>query len=211
MAAIEMPGYIDSRKFRLSTAQQLTPSGENGFIQTLERSSPFWRAEYTTPGLTGDRYNDMVAFLDQLEGAIGTFLAYDPRRPMPWAYRAQPLASTPWGVPNAVAYNYANSTVTLSGVTNGAILTKGDYISFQQGIIWYLFRLQASYISTGANIVASVKPRPNLTGVLNSVVRYKKACCEMKMLGLYDENDSVSEVGPSFSFSGTQYIARAPA
>lgn len=210
MAALEMPPYLNSRKFRLSTAQQVTPSGESGFIQTLDRTSPFWRAEYTTPGLTGDRYNEMVTFFDKLEGAIGTFLAFDPRRPMPWAYRNQPLASTPWGAPSAVAYSYANSTVTLSGVTAGANLTAGDYISFQQGIIWFLFRLQQSYVSTGANIVAVVKPRPNIVGALNAVVRYKQACCEMKMLGLYDENDEVSEVGPSFSFSGTQYIARAP-
>lgn len=206
---LELPPYLNSRKFKPVNVQQLNPSGEAGFSQTLQRSEPYWAAEYATPGLSGTQYNEMITFLDQLEGSMNTFLAYDPRRPMPWAYRAQPLAATPWGAPNATAYSYVNSTVTLSSLTSGSIITKGDYISFQHGLIWYLFRAQADYV-TGTSQVVLVKPRPFIVGALNAPVRYKQACCEMKMVGEYQEGDSVDEIGPSLSFRGVQYIARAP-
>jgi len=210
MAAIELPPYLNSRSFKLEHVQQLTPSGQSGFIQTLSRSEPFWRAEYSTPGLDGTRYNEMITFLELLEGSLNTFLAYDPRRPMPYAYRDQPITANPWGAPNATAYSYPNSTITLSGVAAGADITAGDYISFQQGLIWYLFRSTQTVTSSGADIVLPVKPRPNIQGALNVPVRYKMACCEMKMLQQYDERDSVDEIGPQFSFTGAQYVARAP-
>ena len=211
MAAIEMPPYLNSRVFRLSQAQQLSPTGTSGFIQTISRSEPFWRAEFATPGLSGSKYNEMVTFLDDLEGAIGTFLAYDPRRPMPHAYRDQPVSATPWGSPTVTGYNYANSTLQCANFTVGAEITKGDYISFQHGIIWYLFRIQQDFtVGAGGAPLLTVKPRPFVVGAINVPIRYQKACCEMKMLDLYEERDDVEAIGPSFSFRGTQYIARAP-
>lgn len=214
-AAIEMPLYISSKVFDLNHAQQITPTGENGFIQTLQRSSPFWMAEYETPGLAEDRYQEWINFFDLLEGSMNTFLAYDPRRPMPYAYRSMSTASDPWTqsgqpAPRITGQNYANSTIDLDRMENGAIITKSDLISVQVGGIWYLFRSQENR-TAAANAVTAlvVKPRPNIASLVATSIRYRKACCEMKMIGKQQERDSVEGL-PSFSFRGGQYSARVP-
>lgn len=217
MAAIEMPPYFNSKVFRQGYMQQTTPSGQQGFVQTLNRSSPFWLAQYTTPGLNGTRYNEFITFLDQLEGSMNTFLAYDPRRPMPFAYRTQALASDPWtqtgfAAPLMAGFDYANSTLTMQRLQNGAIVTAGDYISFIDHNCWYLFRIQSNYVIAGNAQVMSVKPRPNIVGYSAPVdTRYRKACCEMKIIGEVEETDSVDDAGTSFKFNAGQFTNRIPA
>jgi hypothetical protein len=215
MAAIEMPPYLNSKVFDLNYNQQLSASGTSGFIQTLDRSSPVWLAEYATPALNGDRYNDWNAFFDALEGSIGTFLAYDPQRPMPYAYRTLSIVSDPWTqvgqvAPRVTAQDYANSTITLDRLQTGAIITKGDYISVLIGAIWYLFRAQASYTVVGNGQVVSVKPRPNIVGLVATNIRYRRACIEMKMIGKPEESGRVDDL-PSFRFRAGQYTNRIPA
>lgn len=168
---IEMPPYLATRKFDLTYVQQLSPTGESGFIQTLDRTSPFWLAEYSTGPLVEDRYREWIKFLDALEGSRNTFLGYDPRRPMPYAYRTQLTTFDPWAqsgliAPTITAFDYANSTLTIGGLANGVTIYYGDYVSANVGGIWYLFRSQ-SYIPsvTGNSAVISVKPRPNIIGL----------------------------------------------
>lgn len=213
MAALEMPPYIRSRKFNIFHAQQLSPSGEEGFIQTLNRTQPFWLAEYQTPPLNDTRLQEWTTFLDQLEGAIGTFLAYDPRRVMPLAYRTQPISDAVWGAPFVGSADYTNSTLSLDGFIIGSVISIGDYISFQFDGVWYLFRAQSAHVTTGAAIVVSVKPRPNILGFVNAVdsapLRYRRACVEMKVIGRIEEQDSVDDL-PTYGFRAGHYTARAP-
>lgn len=213
MAAFEIPTAMgfNSKVFRIAHAQQVNPFGDVGFIQTLNRSNPFWVAEYTTPPLTGSSYNDASVFLDSLEGSTNTFLAYDPRRIMPYAYASHPLGENPWGAsPRIIAQDYANSTISLDTMTVGAVITKGDYISVQVGLIWYLFKAQQTVTVGGGGSVAGliVKPRPAIIGLVANVIRYKKACIEMKMIGDYEEDDSV-DTFPVFRFRAGQFTNRA--
>lgn len=211
----EMPGFFQSRKFDLDLAQQLSPSGEVGFIQTLNRTAPFWTAEYETAPLRGDRENDWIVFLDKLEGSMNSFLAYDPSRPMPYAYRTQPLANDPWTqtgqvAPRITAQDYAASTIDLDRMQNGAIITRGDYISVQVGIIWYLFRAMEDRVaSSNAVVDLAVKPRPNIISLVATDIRYRQAVIEMKMMGKPDNRNSVGDL-PNFQFKAAQYTARAP-
>ncbi len=212
MPALEIPSLVGfrSKRFDMGFAQQLTPVGTQGFVQTLNRTSPFWTAEYTTPPLTESAYNEARVFLDALEGSMNTFLAWDPRRVMPQAYKTQLLTSTPWGAPSITAQNYAASTIGLGSMTVGAIITKGDYISCQVGSIWYLFRsMQTVTVGAGGTVSSLlVKPRPNIASFATTPIRYVKACAEMKMVGGLEETDDV-ETLPSFKFRASQFINRA--
>jgi hypothetical protein len=215
---IEVPiGLVfNSKVFDIGRYEQVSPGGA-GFIQTIQRSEPLWYAQYNTPPLRDDRYDQTIAFLLALEGATETFLAYDPRRPMPRAYAGLPITSDPWTLvgqtsPRVTATNFANSTLTLDRMATGAVVTSGDYISFQIGKIWYLYRVQVGGIVTGTNsLVVTVKPRPNLyTGAttLPAAVRYRRACFQAKVIGGYQEEDSVDTL-PKFGFKCFQMLDRS--
>jgi hypothetical protein len=214
MAAIEMPPYIRSKKFDIINSQQLSPSGEMGFVQTLRRTSPFWGAEYDTGILEDLRWQEWQTFFDQLEGSMYTFLAYDPRRPMPYAYRHMTIASDPWtqsgqAAPRITAFDYANSTISLDRLATNAIITRGDYISVKIGNIWYLWRAQTNIVVGGTTASIPVRPRPNIMDFVASNIRSRRACMEMKMIGRPDETDAVDSF-PSFSFRAAQFTARVP-
>jgi len=211
MAALEIPTGVgfNSKEFRLVTKQQITPVA--GFIQTANRTNPFWIAQYTTNPLRDTQYDAAIAFLDQLQGSMNTFLAYDPRRPMPRAYQTQTVASDPWtqsGQPNPklVSSDYTASTLSLSAVAAGAVFTSGDYISFQYNNIWYLFRIAVTAVAGGTTITLSVNPPPpTIAATANLVIRYRKACAEMKMIGNYKETDSV-DGKPVLSWNAAQFL-----
>lgn len=202
----EMPSPLPIRActFDLMPFQEVTPVG--GFIRSLDRNIPLWAATYETVPLRGTRYNDMQAFLDSLEGSKGSFLGYDAKRPVPYAYKHLPIGSTPWGAnPKVTEGNYANSTLSLQ-FSNPITLTKGDYVSFIFGFGWRLYRCQET--KQGATIVIKVKPRP-MTFALAMDVRLIRPCAEMKLFGSRPEwQDSVDSL-PSVSFQAIQHIARA--
>ena len=212
MPALEIPSLVgfNSKVFDIGHYQSMNPTGNTGFIQTLNRSSPTWFAEYGTPGLIGERYNETRSFLDLLEGSMNPFLGFDPRRPMPYAYRTLSTSATPWGTaPKITAQDYANSLITIADTTVGAVITKGDYISVQVNNIWYLFRVQENWVSLGTPFSIVVKPRPNIAGLVgNEPIRYRKACIEMKMIGGVEESDSVDDL-PAFRFRAAQFTRRA--
>lgn len=210
--AYEMPLHIRTRKFDLDYVQQLSPSGNQGFIQTLNRGQPFWRGEFATAPLTEPHWQDMTYFKDMLEGSMNTFLAYDPRRPMPYAYNTQPTTNDPWTqtgqtAPRITAFDYSASTLSLDRLATGAVITIGDYISAQIAGIWYLFRAMQTLTVAGNTATVLVKPRPNIVGFATTNIRYRKACCEMKVIGKFDETDSVEDK-PAMTWRGVQYTAR---
>ena len=214
MPAIEIPSLIgfNSKVFRPAYAQQTSAIGTQGFVQTIDRTRPFWIAQYTTPGLTRERENEMLAFLDHLSGSTNTFLAYDPRRQMPYAYQNMPVGSYPWGVVNVVGYDYANSTLDLDNLNVGAVITKGDYISFQYNLAWYLFRsLETLTVDGSKAATVEVHPRPDVPGLSPGTavaIRYQKAVCEMKQVGDPDISDSVDSL-PVYKIQASQFTNRA--
>jgi hypothetical protein len=214
MAAVEIPEEVGfrSRVFKPTHFQQVNPVGEYGYSQTLNRSAPLWYAEYETPPLKDDKYNAAVAFLDSLEGSMNTFLGYDPRRIKPFAYRDQPFLSTPWGTTPKIYYqDYATSVISLKGMTVASIVTKGDLISVKVGSIWYLFRAQETRTANASGRINSlvVTPRPQIQDLGETVIRYHKPCAEMKMIGDYEEDDSVDSY-PIIRFRAAQFINRVP-
>lgn len=208
---IELPNplSVNKKTFDLSDVQQLSPVG-SGFIQTIDRTTPFWVAGYSTPPLNDEKDQVFQAFMDSLEGSRNTFLAYDPRRPRPYAYRN--TSGESWlvmGAPAKVVDTlYESSQLRLTEFAPGAIITQGDYISFRDGYIWRLYRSKETLVADeDGNMLITVRPRPvPLQNICN--LRLNKACAEMKVMGKYSKNDSV-ESYPTYEFTAVQYINRA--
>lgn len=226
---VEMPYPLPVRakKFILTPQQSVTPVNA-GFIQSYERAPPMWMAEYETiPLKAGAAYNDMQSFLQKLNGAEGTFLGYDPRRPSPQAHVNLGPNGTPWhdtitwtAGPFAADTSYANSTISIGGLpiasmTSGLVqVTKGDYISVKVGNIYYLHRVQENrIIATNAGSYyrwqnLSVTPRPVWTpSGTSTLIRYQRPVVQMKMIGGYEEQDTVDGF-PSFKWRGVHFVDR---
>jgi len=204
MAAIEPPVVFPIREkaFRLLHKQQVTPSG-SGFIQTIERTLPKWYCEFETAPIDRQSiaYGGMLQFLELLEGSLNTFLAFDPTRPKPLYYMKNggaPPAST------IADIDYADSKIQLTGLAAGR-LTIGDYVSYQYGDIWRLYRCIDEIDGDGW---VRVKPRPIEHSGLPLTARLERPAAEFKMLGDYSETDSVGSF-PTFKFTGFQFINRA--
>lgn len=210
---LEIPlvmGFV-SKTFQLGHRQQITGQ-TGGFMQTLNRTTPMWYAEYTTPPLRHARYNEVIGFLGRLRGAEETFLAYDPRRPMPYSHRTSPVGTNPWkwasaGNPRVTAFSFSAATLTLGQMLTGAVVTPGDYISFKIGSVWYLYRVLIGGTVSGSTLTVTVEPRPNIANFVATDIRYEKACAEMKIIGGIKESDSVESL-PVINFAAFQFINR---
>lgn len=210
MSALEMPSPlpVNAKNFDLGYAQDVSPVG-TAFNQTIERAPPRWTATYSTPPLGPERDHVLQAFLDQLDGAAGTFLGFDPRRPRPWTSRFD--NSNVWenvpGTPSqCTAANHDDSQLLLDGMVTGFTLTAGDYISLKRGNAWYLHRVIDNPVANGSNLLnANVRPRP-VSSIDPVDVRLVRPCAEMFIIGKYKKEDQVSDIGPKYSFSAMQYI-----
>jgi hypothetical protein len=211
---IEMPVplRVKAKTFDLDHMQNISPVGA-GFIQSIDRGPPMWYATYTTPELSPDAASVFQAFLDELEGSHGTFLAYDPRKPRPLSSMAV-LSGEPWvqtGQPAARVINadYNAGTLQLDRLENGYVLRAGDYISFQRSNAWYLHRVKGSGATVASNgATVSVVPRPQ-TNTADVTARLTRACCAMKMIGKPEVKDDVEQIGPMYTFNGVQFIDRS--
>lgn len=216
MAALEYPSQVGiaSRKFTIIRKQTVSP-GNGGYVQAFQRNIPLWYAEYTTPVLPVQStvYSAALAFLEGLEGSLGTFLAYDPANMMPQAYATLPVTADPWtqtGQPNPVitATSYSNSTITLGAMNPAAIILPGDLVSCFYGNAWYLFRVTGLATDIVSNtITVYVSPRPQFTPTVSAAVRYRKACFEAKMIGGYEDSGTI-DTPPAFSWKAFQFIGR---
>lgn len=212
---IEMPSPlpVNSKEFDLNFVQDVSPVGA-GFIQAIERAPPMWVAKFETPALNVSRANALQTFFDDLGGATGAFLAYDPRKPRPQAYMAN-IGSEPWLANPAVAAvvtdaDYAGGTLNLALLAVGAIITSGDYISYKRGNAWYLHRARAGAVANGSGIITGlpVTPKPP-TSTVDVNARMTKACCAMKILGRVNKTDKLEDPGPRFAWAGVQFVDRS--
>lgn len=209
---VEMPNPlpVNSKEFDLNYTQSMSPSGAQ-FIQTIERAPPAWIAKYQTPPLSEEREQLFQAFIDSLEGNMVPFLAHDPRRPRPLAYKSIP--GEPWKLAEydsiqLVAADHTASTLRLHYFNPGAVLKRGDYISFMVDNAWYLYRATTEATADGiGKIDISVVPRPTtkIEGTGGIDVRLVRACCAMKILGRVQKNDQVSDIGPKYTFDAVQF------
>lgn len=212
---VEMPSplKVNSKSFDLNFVQSVSPSGAQ-FIQTIERAPPNWIAQYSTPPLSPEQDSIFQAFLDSLEGAMVPFLAFDPRRPRPLAYRTG--VGEPWVAAGQTAVRllqtwYDNApyggVLSLDRFIPWAAITVGDYISYKIGNEWSLHRVKQILNSDGSgNVSVAVTPRPPTRSLgVNVDARLYRACCTMKILGAVSKDDKVSDIGPSYSFRAVQF------
>jgi hypothetical protein len=116
-----------------------------------------WFGTLTTEELPNDDALDYAALLNSLDGVIGTFEAWDLRRPTPRQYTD---GSASDGVLQSVNAN--NKALRLSGLNAAQIVSRGDYLSFDYGTNRALHRVMETVTANGAGLTPEFEVRPHL-------------------------------------------------
>jgi hypothetical protein len=111
--------------FRLDWRQEHSRTA-GGEIIARDLGPALWRATYATVPTTKTAMVELEARMSRLRGSIGTFRAWDLRRPAP----ANFASGTGFGTPTIKAVQADGTQVQLQGLTAGAVIARGDYMSW---------------------------------------------------------------------------------
>lgn len=172
--------------------------------QAKDLGSPLWAASYTTAPAHFRDAQAIEAALISLNGSVGSFLAYDTRRPFPAAHAdgnfddAAQIAALDAGN----AYH-----LTLGGLPPGFTLSAGDYLGFSFGAkpsrALHIVTVGGVADASG-EIPLTVSPWVRPGAAVGDAVTLKKPSCEMSLTGSPPEPAAVDMVASSNSFSAVQ-------
>lgn len=111
--------------FRLEYRQEHSRTA-GGEIIARDLGPPLWRATYATVPTLKDDMVELEARMSRLRGSIGTFRAWDLRRTTPKNFPS----GTGFGTPTIKATQTGGTQIQLQGLTAGAVIARGDYMSW---------------------------------------------------------------------------------
>jgi len=168
-APIELTTCFTSIQFNLEK-QSIPGGGDN---QTFIYGDQYWKISLTAPEKNTLQTRELEAAFDRMEGGSVLANIYDPRRPKPWAYRNVQIplgrAHYPWGDVKVKSVDRSASTIELHNMREGATLTIGDYIGFNDttGRRWLHRAVETKTADASGEMIIEVRKRPgrNLTGL----------------------------------------------
>jgi hypothetical protein len=175
-----------------------------GRTQARDLGSPLWQASFTTAPARHSDAAAIEAALISLNGLVGSFLAYDKRRPYPVKHADGNFADT--AVISAVTA-FDAFFLRLGGLASGFTLSPGDYLAFEYGST----PSRALHIVTvggtagaAGTIDLEVFPPLRAGATANTPVTLKKASCEMILNAAITAPTITSMVASSVSFTAIQ-------
>lgn len=177
-----------------------------GRTQGKDLGPALWRGSFTTApiGLAG--VGPAEAALIDLNGSIGSFYAYDMRRPYPQAHADGVFADT--GTIKALDGGNA-FMISLAGLPVGFQLTAGDYLSFDFGpepsrALHMVMAAPGPANASGDTASFRVTPAIRPGALVGAAVALKRASCEMILDPGQGPPSLVGMVASSVSFSAVQ-------
>lgn len=196
----------NSVKFRLDYGQELSGRG-SGEIIAADLRPARWMAQISAEVIDHDRLAAIQAMVEQLDGAIGTFLLWDQSKLYP--------ATDPTGSivgASAVKIKTVGSngkSFALKGLPAAYVLTRGDLIqvTYAGGRISLHRVMEATVTADGSGDTAEFEVRPRIIAGMatDDVVNLKKPCGEFKMLpGSWDP--VAADIRGNVSFQAIQKL-----
>lgn len=121
---IDIGNWIQSVRFVPSVQQEISRSPSR--VRVKQIAPTLWTATVTTVSLPNDRAMSLQSKLISLNGAEQFFELSDPRR-------KRPIASSYTGTAVLGTLPASASSMVLTGLPSGFILSEGDYLSFTYG------------------------------------------------------------------------------
>lgn len=149
-------GFSDG-DLTLKERQELGGREANGAQPGISYGSGLWLGNYVTEELFNDQAADFQTIIESLDGILGTFEAWDLRRPVPRAHRD---GSANNGVLASVNAN--NKALSLTGLKAGQTISRGDFLSFDYGVNRALHKAAETIVADGSGATAEFEVRPHL-------------------------------------------------
>lgn len=172
---IDAVGYAD-QTFQLQSRQELSRLA-NGTVLGKDFGNAMWAASYTTQPLRSDDALRLEAMLNALDGVIGTFEAYDLRRPYPRLHADGIFSDT------GTILSVSNPRIALKDLDPGMQLSAGDYLSFEIDGRRVLHQIMEDATADGGGETGEFAVRPHLWAGTEEdlAVRLKKPSVRMAL------------------------------
>jgi hypothetical protein len=175
----------------------------SGIIIAKDLRPALWKVTATTVPLKFSDANDIQALLEGLSGSIQTFYLFNPLRPYP---KMAPIVDTTCEI-NTLGTD--GLSLSLKGLASGAVISRGDMISFSYGgrPSQALHRvLETVTVSGGGTTVEfAVSPPPRPGYLTSTPVTLNKPYGEFRMVSPFVPNhDTV--ITATYSFTAIQVL-----
>lgn len=165
--------FAPQSSFRLQMRQEFSKD-EAGQTHVKDIGPPLWVAKYQTHPMSLSDAHALETDLQTLDGGINLFEGWHPLRPLPLSNQQTALGGV---VVNAI--NVDRTEMKLSGLPNGFVLTKTDWMSIDDGVNLHLCRLAETVIADGTGLTPYFEVRPairqNVAATQPVVLRYATA------------------------------------
>jgi hypothetical protein len=166
-----------------------------------------WMAKIACSLMTRSESLQAEALIDALDGAIGTFYAWNPRAPYPQADPNGTILGS--YAPVIAALGGDNKSLQLAGVPAGYRITIGDFVSFDHGtspVHRCLHQCVAAAVADGSGVTPMIEVRPHIRAgaVAGLGVTLKRPSAEMYIVpGSYDSHTTRAPLS-AMSFTAVQ-------
>lgn len=200
---------LDGLTFPASTPRikplwrQETSRTAGGVTLVKDLGPLLWGVSYLTTAMPRDRAGEVEADLLSLENGAQLFEGYDPARPFPASDKVSSLVGV-------TVHSIRNDRLALrlTGLPGSFFLTKGDWLSIDDGANLHLLRAVESNIAAGTGLSGWFEVRPGLRPAIavGDPVALRYACARFMVdPGSVDRSD-VDGVNDVVSWTGTQVI-----
>lgn len=151
-------GLFQQSPFKLYERQEYSRDGR-GRPYVKSKGEAVWTAQFQTVPMTFQSSLEYAAKLNSLDGAIGTFYAYDKRRPYPKEYADGDFADS--GKINTLNSN--NKAMSLKSLPASFKLSVGDYLAFDFASgRRALHQIMESVTADGSGLTTEFEVRPHI-------------------------------------------------
>ncbi|MEY8117651.1 hypothetical protein AB9F26_05190 [Falsihalocynthiibacter sp. BN13B15] len=177
---------------------------KGGRAYTSDFGAPFWIATYGSVMLGHDDLVQAESQLLELDGAMGTFWAYDTRRFQPRKHSGGAFSDV--GVIASIGVN--NDAVTLSGLANGFTASIGDRLSIEtDGGGRRLFSVvREEVVTVGGSLTIKIRPHLPISVSVGADVRFSKATVLMQVEPQSVETNDAGRALGTVNFKAVEVI-----
>lgn len=171
---------LDGLSFAASTPpfkplwRRETTRTTGGITRVAELGPMLWQATYTTMEMTKESADELEADLLSMQGGLELFEGYDPRRPFPVSDKVSALTGL-----TVYDINAERTEIRIEGLPNAFTLTKGDWISVDDGTNLHLMRALETVTGGGLGRTPFATVQPAVRAGINTgdsvTLRYPKA------------------------------------
>lgn len=209
--AISFPrtDILDGLQFQASTPRikpmwRQEMSRTAGGVTLVKNMGPLlWQASYLTAPMLRDRVGEVEADLLTLENGGQLFEGYDPARPFPASDSANALAGV-----TVHSIRADRLAMRLTGLPAAFVLTKGDWLSIDDGSNLHLLRAVETVTAAGTGLAPWFEVRPGIRPAIatGDPVKLRYAPARFMVDPGSVERVSVGGLHDTVSWSATQVI-----